>query len=580
MYVCKFDEALSKLRKSSKDAIDDTETFNEFKKYIHVKRDIETHLKKILKHINNSNQKSLVLLCGSAGDGKSHLLSYLKNNDSENLLSSFIIYNDGTESASPDKTAVDTLNELLNDFADENLNNNIEPSKSIILAINLGVLNNFIDSKYGKRYGLLRNYVYEKEILTSNTNNDIISDNPYFQSINFSDYHLFNLNENGINVVFIDSMMDKVFGENDDSPFYQKYISNCCHSCTRSKCCAVKHNFEFLKSKKCQEFIANSLVECIIKEKLILTTREFQNFIFDIIVPIDFHPNTTLAATDQTRRIDAYLKSMTPSLLFDQKDCSPLLSTIKISDPITKRSEKNDEEAIDFYVKTSVEQSIKNEFNTLPYKDFLFENQVMQKISIDKTYRSKLFSIIKRCQSFTSANLKDTDYQQFLRYLYYYNANNINKLDSLYEQVEFAVKQWCGTDEDDNLCIEANELGYKLYEEINFDVYEDDSILPINNNELNRFTNYICVKFQSKNDENSFIPLVIDYSLYELITKLNKGYIQTSESRNNHADFLTFIKKIKNNGNSNKKVIVTGPNGLEMIFQKKKLGYTFKNKGD
>ena len=271
---------------------------------------------------------------------------------------------------------------------------------------------------------------------------------------------------------------------------------------------------------------------------------------------------------------------MTPSLLFDQKDCSPLLSTIKISDPITKRSEKNDEEAIDFYVKTSVEQSIKNEFNTLPYKDFLFENQVMQKISIDKTYRSKLFSIIKRCQSFTSANLKDTDYQQFLRYLYYYNANNINKLDSLYEQVEFAVKQWCGTDEDDNLCIEANELGYKLYEEINFDVYEDDSILPINNNELNRFTNYICVKFQSKNDENSFIPLVIDYSLYELITKLNKGYIQTSESRNNHADFLTFIKKIKNNGNSNKKVIVTGPNGLEMIFQKKKLGYTFKNKGD
>lgn len=31
MYVCKFVEELSKLRKSSKDSIDDTETFNEFK---------------------------------------------------------------------------------------------------------------------------------------------------------------------------------------------------------------------------------------------------------------------------------------------------------------------------------------------------------------------------------------------------------------------------------------------------------------------------------------------------------------------------------------------------------------------
>ena len=89
---CKFTNELNRLRKSSSDSIDNVEKFDGFKEYMHVTRTAEEDLKSILRKINLSGKKSLVLLCGSAGDGKSHLLSYLKNSDEENLIANYTVY--------------------------------------------------------------------------------------------------------------------------------------------------------------------------------------------------------------------------------------------------------------------------------------------------------------------------------------------------------------------------------------------------------------------------------------------------------------------------------------------------------
>lgn len=161
---CKFTNELNRLRKSSSDSIDNVEKFDAFKEYMHVARTAEEDLKSILREINFSGKKSLVLLCGSAGDGKSHLLSYLKNSDEEKLISNYTVFNDATESSAPSMTAIETLSVLLKDFKDQNLS---LPGKNIILAINLGVLSNFIESEYGDEFSLLRKYVEDSNILTS-----------------------------------------------------------------------------------------------------------------------------------------------------------------------------------------------------------------------------------------------------------------------------------------------------------------------------------------------------------------------------------------------------------------------------
>lgn len=154
MGSCKFTNELNRLRKSSSDSIDHVEKFDGFKKYMHVTRTAEEDLKDILRRVNASEKKTLVLLCGSAGDGKSHLLSYLKNSDEERLIDNYVVYNDATESIAPSMTAIQTLNNFLDSFKDYNLN---MPGQNVILAINLGVLSNFIESEYGDGFSILKN---------------------------------------------------------------------------------------------------------------------------------------------------------------------------------------------------------------------------------------------------------------------------------------------------------------------------------------------------------------------------------------------------------------------------------------
>lgn len=133
--ACNFIAVLSKLRKLSMESVENTASFDDFKKYLHVLRPVEEELRSLLNRVNAVNKKTLILLCGSAGDGKSHLLSYLRNADSANLLNGFELYNDATESSAPLLTSIDTLAEKLVPFNDDNCHS--DDGFKMILAINL-----------------------------------------------------------------------------------------------------------------------------------------------------------------------------------------------------------------------------------------------------------------------------------------------------------------------------------------------------------------------------------------------------------------------------------------------------------
>ena len=74
MGICVLVDELNRLRKSSSDSIDSEKSFDEFKRYMHIRRNVEDDLKSILREVRSSETKTLFLLCGSAGDGKSHML--------------------------------------------------------------------------------------------------------------------------------------------------------------------------------------------------------------------------------------------------------------------------------------------------------------------------------------------------------------------------------------------------------------------------------------------------------------------------------------------------------------------------
>ena len=104
---------------------------------MHVDRPIESKLVEKMDEIDNAGG-GIVLLVGSAGDGKSHLISRIKQMSD---WGGWSFYNDATASSSPKKTAIDTLKKALVEYKDENL---YKTSKKLVLAINLGKLNALI----------------------------------------------------------------------------------------------------------------------------------------------------------------------------------------------------------------------------------------------------------------------------------------------------------------------------------------------------------------------------------------------------------------------------------------------------
>lgn len=566
---CELVNQLNRLRKSSSDSIDAISRFDDFKKYMHVSRRVEQDLIDILNKVNSGEKKTLVLLCGSAGDGKSHLLSFLKNE--EKLLDNYIVYNDATESSSPSKTAIDTLAEALQDFTDENVD---LPGKNFILAINLGVLSNFIESKYGNSFKKLHEYVITSNILTNQLNVKKYDANSPFQHVSFSDYHMYTLTEKGAVSDYLEQILEKVFSMHVNNPFYCVY-EKYCRSCPISERCPVKHNFEFLMEEKIQKFIAYTLVEVVVKDKEILTTREIFNYIYDIVVPQKFNPTKIAqASTNMDLFLKEYIKGITPVLIYEYNDMSALLNHVKQYDPLLNRSEEADETAIFYYVSSDIENEIVKVMTGISYGKVFCQKSSIDRINDDKVLKAQLYNIIVRINAMLHERNDTNIFSSFLKNLYYYNAGKIKKFGELYNLVEEAIFQWCGGEARDNICYSDLRNGVALYERIEFEPHlknipEDKKV-----EELQRFLPFITIEYENK---ESIISLDIDYSLYELIYKLASGYIQTADDRNNHADFISFIRKMIKTGSADKELTLITEDNRRAIIEKTKFGvYKFK----
>lgn len=572
MSGCNFICKLNKLRKSSSDSIDNVDSFDGFKEYMHVVRDAEKDLKAVLRQVNVGTKKTLVLLCGSAGDGKSHLLSYLKNSDTENLLENYIIHNDATESNAPEKTAIDTLCEVLSGFKDDNLES---PGKSIILAINLGVLSNFIESQYGEDFKSLKQYVFNANILSSKVNERGYDPNSYFQHISFSDYHMFLLEKDGINPEYINALFEKIVSQNESNPFYASYKEDC-SSCPLSSKCPIKKNYEFFMDEKVRRYIAMLLVNVIVREKEILTTRELLNYVFDILVAQDFDfARFQKSSVNVSKFLKEYLGCIMPTILFDCDDVTSIMNKTHKYDPLLDRDEAADDLAIEYYVADDVSNTIKKLMVDSPYVDIFHDKSIIEIINTDRALKSKLFNVLVRTKAITIGMVSGDSFQKYVRDLFSYNAGKVSKLSNLYSDVEDAVTNWCGNESEGNICIDDQHKEFALYENIKFEAFLDNMPHETSEDRLNRFLPYIIVEFQDASGQS--IRLDVDYSLYELIGKLKKGYVQTAEDRNNHADFISFITKILKTGSADKYMTAISEKGQKAVLEKTKFGiYKFK----
>lgn len=535
---------LNRLNDSSREAVEGSESLSDFKNYLHIKRSIEDELYNKLNDAMNSKCK-LIMLCGSVGDGKSHLIARF-NDEYPDLMENFTVVKDATESDAFDKTSIDTLVDKLTSFDDDHLESSTE---KLILLINLGVLNNFIHSelaqqKYSKLFNILSNLsIFDSDDFSNKLDDEFIS------VISFSDYYIFEFDDEHPDKVkskFISNLFAKITDNNGDNPFYEAY--------SRDKENLVNNpiikNYEFFMMPNVQRIIIFNLIKIIIKYKVFISTRELLNFIYEILVPANIKNNENIDSPV------SYVKYSLPNLLFGSDDRGDVLKAINREDPILKRVEITDKLLIDLNTGMDLSDLFEKymDIDDLSFFEDVFDFDVVFNDYKEEDKEIISTSILRFSNIFGKEEVKQVfnkqSYLDYLDYLYSFNKGQQKLLKGLISDIKTAIFKWKGSLSNDYICIE-NLDKFKLGKSLNL---EFKGISKIENDDLNRFKTSMRIPFGNNNSIDP-IYLNVDYSLYEFIKKLVKGYKPNNSEQKDLILFNDFIDSIIAANSSNKCLI-------------------------
>lgn len=543
-------EALCHLKESSKSAIADAdcESFDPIKSYLHLERDIEGQLTSFLESVKVSGSKKLFLVCGNVGDGKSHLLASIKINRPD-LLSGVIVLNDATESSEPNMSYIDELNKLLLPFADQNIS---EGNDKVVLAINLGTLNNFLSADVDGKFFKLLEYVKDKKILEIGdiVANEYEEDN-LFQFVNFCDHNLFYLTENGPVSEIVETAIEKIVST--DGPFYSAYKSQ--KTLLAGTQCPICFNFEVLQQESIRKKIAGLAIECIIKGEVIVSIRALYNFIYELIVPIDLDSfnNEVLLARIKKYSDKEFLDNILPNYLFTHPELSEIFFHIQKRDPSFKRGEDIDEAIVELVVSDHKQRVLDRFIEMDEIGDDL--RLLLASFSSNPGY---IDTFVRAAYFWPNSKILFEDksiYKDYMKLMFDCYAGNTKELKPLYKLIQHAVFSWrghAGTGRM-NVDIGRQQLDYRISEAIEI-TPEPPITLDKQVETIREFNAVIPVNFHV---EGKKIPIAVTYNLYALYTKIKNGYRPTSLDHSNYVVFDEFVQLVVDAGAGQKQLFIT-----------------------
>ena len=524
---------LSKLSASSKEVVESLEEMDYFKQYMHVDRTIQDQLLDMIKKSSQVEGCQLILLCGSVGDGKSHLLSYLKSK-SKGLLDEFEFHNDATESSDPKLDEIQTLLKVLEDFSDENIN---KSNKKLILAINLGVLNNFIESEEVKsNYTLLKRFIDDSKVFEQ----DDISENyesDKFKLVSFGDYSFYELTQYGPKSDYINNILQKVVSKEYGNIFNKAYLLDKENGLYNS----MMVNYEMLSLDSVRKQVVNLLIKSLVKSKKILSTRDLLIFIYDLLVPSKFEKNKIT------------LLDLIPNKIFISRESGEFLKIISYEDPINLRSSYLDKLLITLNTANNIEMFLETYFDKEILEQFDRVFEIYKELN---RYSNDAFQIIIRFVFMIGKNEdinKDIYYDKYVQDLYFFNKGELSQYKDLFKKVKLLVYNWNVFAGDNYIYLNKYLNKFNIAEKVYIKESKKGSCSRNSKEVLERFKKNIVIAFKCNDKEET---LEIDYQLYEKIEQMQEGYCCTRNDKEKLVRFVEFMQRIILHGNMDEEVII------------------------
>lgn len=542
---------ISTLNQCSVESVQSGNGFTDIDRYLHTERPVTDELLEKMIQIDNAGG-GIILLVGSAGDGKSHILSKVKEIDPERWpLDSF--YNDATASCSPNKTAIETLKEALADFSDINIGST---AKRKILAINLGKLNAFIDDpEIQHQYAKIASAV--RPLFEGTVNNPVETDR--IKVIEFSNKQIYEFyptlsGYDALESDFMNQILEKIVSDRAQNPFFQAFTKDR-ESGEDIHKNPIMINFQLLMLPEVRKSIILYVIEAIIRFNLSITPREFLDFIHSIIIP------TNYAGYKEDK---SFYESLLPSLLFRGGD-NAILKALSKLDPLKHSSTIHDSTLSLLFTSNSIPDDFFQALSTtskLPKYVITRTNQFYNNNGRDIERTTKFLFRLNHLLSYHS---ESETYISFIDSLKIVFSEDINKYGELYQLVSMAIPRHYGSYvvQQDSIPLNIQGGKYKM-----FATLQISPAMPVcryNPAKPNEFyPNYKLIwEIPMHNNKD----LVIDYSLYSYLYDLSQGKLAITYENEKNIRFGNFVRELASISNKSKAILVSNSEGHDLTMR-------------
>ena len=533
MVASRLKEAFLHLSQHSVDSVQNGKSFTEWDEYMHVDRPIENKLYEKMDSIDVAGG-GIVLLVGSAGDGKSHLLSRIRQMSDWGDNS---FYNDATASSSPKKTAIDTLKEALADFKDANLYNT---RSKLVLAINLGKLNALIDDEEFKtEYKEIVNATYP--IFDDDDTTPPI-DTARVKVVMFVDQQAFEFYTDNPNRVvesqFLSAIMDKIVSKNPNNPFYKAYQEDLSNGISLKDPLIL--NYELLSIPEIRNCIVMTIIEAIVRYKMKITPREFLDFMYSIMV----YPQEYKEKKD-------FYEALLPTLLYCGSE-NMIQKAISKLDPLKHSSTEHDKQLSVLFTSYSIPPTYltEQEVSELPAELLKRTNEFYANNGRDIERTTKF---VFRLKHLISYHTESEVYKSYLALLKGIFNKDVHKMKEIYDVVAKAIPRHYGSYYEKSNMVPLNIQGgrYRLFGSLQLKPE------PVKSYHSESYKNEFLMRFDmSWKFPDKPVSLRMDFQLYSYLNELNRGKLALSYENEKDLTFSKFVRKLVEKCNCEQEITV------------------------
>lgn len=537
-----------RLSQGSKQSVQSGQSLDEFDQYMHVDRPIDMAVRKAMNDIRcNKSGGGILFLVGSAGDGKSHMISTLKQDYKD-----FEFRNDASESPWPTIKSIDALKIFLSDFKDATLHTT---NSKMLVAINMGKLSAFIDDADVKAE--FREIVKCAETLfdEDNLRHD---ETEHVKIVSFANHQIFELfpeqkdAEYPIDSLFIKTVFDKITSKAYKNKFYDAFKASKPIGTDFDPCYV---NYQLLCIPEIQDAIVKIIIEAIIRFKLMLTPRELFDFIYRIVFPenyTNFNPSKH------------FFGSLLPTILFADGE-NKILKCIAQLDPLKHGSIDHNDKLSELF--TSIDIPEEECFDNLKSKLHPRFFEILSEYY--KNNRNNVEDISKllfRLQHLLEYHSESEEYKSFLKILCGYYDNDEDRLFPLYETIQRSIPHFYGsyTDKPNIVPLDIQGREYKMFVSCNNLKPDPQDSVPFETTNRNKFV----VEIDTQWKVNVPVKLKIEYQLYEYLCKIQKGKLAQTDDRNHNLSFSEFISNLVQQTDYKEKVIILTPDNQQLTLQR------------